>query len=354
MVTINLGVIGLGRMGRINSRHLLRHTGGARLAAVSTRHPETAAQFLGQVGSTKIYPDYHDLLADPVIDGVLVVTHTHSHHDMVLAAAEAGKAIFCEKPIALTLAETDSMLAAVEKARVLFQVGFMRRFDKGIAAAKQKIEAGEIGTPIVAQAISRDPNCPEPDWAAPANSGGMILDLAIHDFDMLRWLMGDEVARVYAEGGNLTCPELIQVDDIDTVIINLRFANGGLGYVEAGRNCRYGYDIRCEIRGTEGTLKIGYLQDTPVLTLTPQGVTHDTVAWFEERFTPAYHAQLDHFIECIRHEKTPLAGAADARIALQISLAATQSQQQGSPVDVVEVQNITRGSSPDPSLPTAR
>ncbi|GIK39704.1 MAG: scyllo-inositol 2-dehydrogenase (NAD(+)) [Chloroflexota bacterium] len=336
MATINLGVIGLGRIGRINSRHLLGHTGGARLAAVSTRRPEAATQFLGQTGSIKIYPNYHDLLADRTLDGVLVVTHTHTHHDIVVAAAEAGKAIFCEKPIALTLAETDSMLAAVEKAGVLFQVGFMRRFDKGFAAAKRKIEAGEIGTPVVAQAMSRDPNCPAPDWAAPANSGGMILDLAIHDFDMLRWLMGDEVQRVYAEGSNLTCPDLLQVGDIDTAIINLRFINGGLGYVEAGRNCRYGYDIRCEIRGTEGTLKIGYLQDTPVLTLTPQGVTHDTVAWFEERFTPAYHAQLDHFIECIQQEKKPLAGANDARIALQISLAATLSQQQGMPVILIK------------------
>ncbi|MCG8352535.1 MAG: Gfo/Idh/MocA family oxidoreductase [Chloroflexales bacterium] len=340
MATINLGVIGLGRIGRINSRYLLGRAEGARLAAVSTRRPKAAAELLGQTSSVKIYTNYHDLLADPAIDGVLVVTHTHTHHDIVIAAAEAGKAVFCEKPIALTLAETDSMLAAVEKAGVLFQVGFMRRFDKGFAAAKQKIEAGDIGTPIVAQSISRDPNCPEPDWAAPANSGGMILDLAIHDFDMFRWLMGDEVQRVYAEGGNLTCPALIQVDDIDTAIINMRFANGGLGYVEAGRNCRYGYDIRCEIRGTEGTLKIGYLQDTPVLTLTPQGVTHDTVAWFEERFTPAYHAQLDHFIDCVQQEKEPLVGASDARMALHISLAATQSQTQGRPIHVAETQDV--------------
>jgi inositol 2-dehydrogenase len=334
MTIINLGVIGLGRIGRINCRHLLGHRGGAHLRAVSTSRPEAAAQFLGHGTSTKIYTNYHDLLLDPAIDGVLVVSHTHTHHEMVIAAAQAGKAIFCEKPIALTLAETDSMLAAVAKAGVLFQVGFMRRFDKGFAAAKRKIEVGEIGRPIVAYAMSRDPNCPEPEWAAPANSGGMILDLAIHDFDMLRWLMADEVQRVYAEGGNLTCPELLQVGDIDTAIINMRFANGGLGYVEAGRNCRYGYDIRCEIRGTEGTLKIGYLQDTPVLTLTPQGVSHDTVNWFEERFTPSYHAQLDHFVECIRDQRPPLAGAADARMALQISLAATQSQSQGRPVAV--------------------
>lgn len=340
MATINIGVIGLGRIGRINSRHLLGYTQGARLAAVSTRRPVAAAEFFGQAANVKIYTDYHDLLADPTIDGVLVVTHTHTHHDIVMAAAEAGKAVFCEKPIALTLAETDSMLAAIEKAGVLFQVGFMRRFDKGFAAAKRKIEAGEIGAPIVAQAMSRDPNCPDPDWAAPPNSGGMILDLAIHDFDMLRWLMNDEVEKVYAEGGNLTCPALVEAGDIDTAIINLRFNRGGLGYVEAGRNCRYGYDIRCEIRGTEGTLQIGYLRDTPLLSLMPQGVTHDTVAWFEERFTPAYNAQLDHFIECIRQDKPPLTGAVDARLALQISLAATQSQREQRPINIADADDL--------------
>jgi inositol 2-dehydrogenase len=340
MATINIGVIGLGRIGRINSRYLLRHPKGARLAAVSTRRPEDAKKFLDSGDSIKIYTDYHDLLADAAIDGVLVVTHTHTHHDIVIAAAGAGKAIFCEKPIALTLTQTDSMLAAVEKAGVLFQVGFMRRFDKGFAAAKQRIEAGDIGDPIVAYAVSRDPNCPQSDWATPSNSGGMILDLAIHDFDMLPWLMQDEVERVYAEGGNLTCPDLVEVGDIDTAIINMRFAGGGLGYVEAGRNCRYGYDIRCEIRGTDATLQIGELRDTPITALTPHGVTHDTVAWFEERFTPAYHKQLDHFIECIRLDKPPLAGAADARTALQISLAATRSHYEGQPVAVARARDI--------------
>lgn len=326
MAKINIGVIGLGRIGRINSRHLLGNPQGARLAAVSTRRPAEAAEFLGGA-DVKIYTDYHDLLADPAIDGVL-------------AAAGAGKAIFCEKPIALTLTETDTMLAAVEKTGVLFQVGFMRRFDKGFAAAKHQIEVGAIGTPVVASAMSRDPNCPEPAWADPRNSGGMILDLAIHDFDMLRWLMADEVTQVYADGGNLTCPDLVEVGDIDTAVINLRFGRGGLGYVEAGRNCRYGYDIRCEIRGTDGTLQIGYLRDTPVLSLTPHGATHDIVAWFEERFTPAYHAQLDHFIDCIRQDKPPLAGATDARRALQISLAATRSYREGRSINIAAGSNL--------------
>lgn len=341
MTSINLGVIGLGRMGRIFSRHLARHTDGGNLTAVSSRNPEVAARVANQGHNITIYHDYREMLANPDIDGVVIATLTHTHHDIVIAAAAAGKAIFCEKPIALTLAETDSMIAAIEQAGVLFQVGFMRRFDKGYAAAKRRIEAGDIGQPIVAQSISRDPGCPDPEWAAPASSGGLIVDLAIHDIDSLRWLMGDEVEQVYAEGGVLTCPDLAAVGDIDTALINLRFAQGGLAMVEAARNCGYGYDIRCEIRGTKGTLQIGYLQDTPVVALTSHGVTHDIVPWFQERFTPAYNAQLDHFITCLQQDTPPLVGATDARAALQISLAATQSYHEGRPVKVAEGRDLS-------------
>jgi inositol 2-dehydrogenase len=337
MTIINLGIIGLGRMGRIYCRHLLSNLGSARLVAISTRQPPSAAaaEIIRQASGVQIYTDYHEMVADPAIHGVIVATHTHAHRDAVMAAAQAGKAIFCEKPLALTLADTDLMLGAIERAGVLFQVGFMRRFDRGYAAARKRIESGAIGRPIVAQAISRDPGCPEPAWADPARSGGLILDLAIHDFDMLRWLMADEVVHVYAQGDVLTCPDLSAVGDIDTAIIQLRFAHGGLASVEAGRNCRYGYDIRSEIRGTQGTLQIGVLQDTPLLLLTPDGVTHDAVAWFEERFTPAYNAQIDHFVECVRRDQAPLVGAKDARRALEISLAAAQSQREGRPICVV-------------------
>ncbi len=340
MTTINLGVIGLGRMGRIFCHHLARHTAGGRLTAVSSRSPEVAAQVAGQGHDVKIYSDYRDLLADPGIDGVVIATLTHTHHDIVIAAAQAGKAIFCEKPIALTLAETDRIIEAVETAAVPFQVAFMRRFDKGYAAAKQRIDAGEIGDPVLALAVSRDPHCPDPAWANPASSGGMIVDLAIHDIDAVRWLMADEVERVYTEGGVLNCPNLTSVGDIDSAVISLRFANGGLGCIEACRNSEYGYDIRCEIRGTKGTLQIGYLQETPVVALTPAGATTDIVPWFEERFTPAYQAQLDHFIDCLQHDRPPSVGLADARSALQISLAATQSHQEGRPVRVIEAQDL--------------
>ncbi len=334
MALIKLGVIGLGRMGLIFCKHLLRQAEGACLAAVSSRRPEALSEMAGWGPDIKTYRAYQDLLVDPSLDGVIIATHTHTHHDIVTAAAQAGKAIFCEKPIALTLAEAVAMVAAVEKASLFFQIGFMRRFDKGYAAAKKQIEAGAIGTPVVANAISRDPGCPDADWAAPANSGGLIVDLAIHDIDILRWLMADEVVHVYVEGSVLTCPDLAEVNDIDSALVTLRFAQGGLGSIDACRNARYGYDIRCEIRGTEGTLQVGYLRDTPMLTLTEQGVSHDVVPWFEERFTPAYGAQIDHFIESLQQDRPPSVGLEDALRSLQICLAATQSQREGRPIVV--------------------
>jgi inositol 2-dehydrogenase len=337
MTIINLGVIGLGRMGLIYSNHILRHLGNARLAAVASTSPGAREKLPVNAAEVAVHTDFRNLLADPTLDGVIVATLTHTHYDIVLAAAEAGKAIFCEKPIALTLAETDAMLAAAEKAGVLFQVGFMRRFDRGFQAAKRRVEAGEIGTPIMVHSVSRDPNCPAADWADPAVSGGLILDLAIHDIDVLRWFTNDEVEQVYAAGALLNCPQLAGVGDIDNAVVTLHFGRGCLGLVEACRNARYGYDIRCEIRGTEGTLQVGYLRDTPVTALTQTGSCHDIVPWFEERFTPAYGAQIDHFIDCIRRDQPPAVGPVDARAALQVSLAATRSQQQQRPVKVAEI-----------------
>ena len=325
MRPLNLAVIGLGRMGRIFSKHLVTRGDGVRLTAIHSRRIEEAKSFFGNDSTVHIYTDLHELLADTTIDGVVIANHTHEHKQAVLAAAAAGRAIFCEKPLALTMVDTDEMLAAVEKAGVLFQIGFMRRFDRSYMAAKERIETGLIGEPLVVQSISRDPGCPDPAWAAPERSGGLIVDLGIHDLDVVRWLMDDEVSRIRAIGQVRSCPELASVGDIDTALMQLEFAGGALGHVESARNGRYGYDIYGEVRGTEGTLRIGYLQETPVLLLNEQGVHHDVVAWFEERFRPAYQAQLDHFIECIRHDRAPSVGGRDARIALQLALTANRS-----------------------------
>jgi inositol 2-dehydrogenase len=337
MAKIGIGVIGLGRMGQVYGSFVAAQLADAHLVAISDSRPEAMQKFAERSSSLKTYVDYHDLLADKDIDAVVIVTPTHTHRDVVVAAAAARKAIFCEKPTALTLKETDEMLAAVDRAGVMFQVGFMRRFDKAYANAKKQVDAGVIGDPVVIRSIGRDPFRTSLEYANPAVSGGLILDMGIHDFDLLRWLMGDEVQRVYTEVASLVYPELLEVGDVDNAMVSLRFERGGLGNVEVSRTAHYGYDIQANVIGTKGALQIGYLQETAVLTLTREGARHDVVPYFQERFGPAYTAQLEHFAACLREQKPPSVSGVDARAALQVGIAATRSQHEGRVVYVSEV-----------------
>jgi scyllo-inositol 2-dehydrogenase (NAD+) len=335
---IGIGVIGLGRMGQVYAYHVARAIPGAQLVAVADARSEATTQFAANVAGVTTYNRYEDLLADQRVTAVIVATPTATHHEIVIAAAKANKAIFCEKPTALTLQATDDMLTAVDKAGVMFQVGFMRRFDAGCAEAKRQIDAGRIGTPVTIRSIGRDPSRTSLEYANPANSGGLIIDMGIHDFDLVRWYMGAEIERVYTETASLVYPELLDVGDVDTALINLKFTSGVLGQIEVSRTAIYGYDIQCTIIGTQGALQIGYLQQTPVLTLTKDGVLHDVVPAFPQRFGAAYTAQIEHFVDCLKTGKAPIVSAQDARAALQASLAATRSQHEARIVHIHEVQ----------------
>lgn len=338
MSKLKLGVIGLGRLGQVYAQHTARQIPDAALVAVADPRPEVTQPFATQIGELTVYADFRDLLAHPDLDAVIVATPTNTHSEVVTLAAQAGKHIFCEKPMALTLTETDAMIAAIEKAGVLCQVGFMRRFDEGCLAAKRQIEAGVIGQPVTIRSIGRDPFRTSLEYANPAVSGGLIVDMGIHDFDLIHWLMGDEVERVYTEVASLVYPELQTVGDVDNAMIVLRFERGGLGNVEVSRTAAYGYDIQCEIIGSEGALQVGYLRQTPLLTLTRAGVSHDVVPHFPQRFGAAYTRQIEHFVECVRDGKPPAVTPTDSRAALQIGLAATRSQHEGHAVYVHEVQ----------------
>jgi predicted dehydrogenase len=210
-------------------------------------------------------------------------------------------------------------------------MGFMRRFDSGYAAAKKKLESGAIGNAVVFKSSSRDPYPPSVEYANPKSSGGLILDMGIHDLDLARWYMGD-VESVHAIGGTLAYPQLGAVGDIDNAIVTLRFTTGRLGVVDLSRNGIYGYDIRTELLGTRGTLQIGYLRETPVNVMTEQGVTHDTVPYFMERFERAYPAQLRDFAQNVLADQPMSVTIDDGIGALTVSLAATQSRETGRPV----------------------
>jgi inositol 2-dehydrogenase len=330
-----VGVIGLGRMGQIYARHLAQHA-KSQLVCVSDVIEDRARALAAELGVESWTSDYRELLEDKRLRAVFVTSSTSTHREVVMAAAEAGKAIFCEKPIALTLEDTDQMIATLDRTGVMFQAGFMRRFDSGYVAAKQKIEAGLIGKPVTFKSIGRDPFCPDLNYARPDVSGGLILDMAIHDFDLGRWLMADEVKRVYTEGGTLAFPQLNTVGDIDNAVVNLLFQGGALGNVEVSRNALYGYDIRTEILGTTGGLDIGYYRQTPLLVKTTEGIGHDMVPYIIERFGSAYLAQAKDFVERVLDGREPAVGAHDARAALVIGLAATRSYHEARPVELAE------------------
>jgi inositol 2-dehydrogenase len=339
MSKVRIGVLGLGRMGQVYAYHAARQIESAMLTAVADPRREAADAFAASVSGLRVYSDPLELLASADIDGVIVATPTSTHRDMVIAAASAGKAIFCEKPTALTLQATDEMIAAVNHAGVMFQVGFMRRFDEGYAEAKRQLDAGAIGQPIAIRSIGRDAGRTSLEYANPAVSGGLIVDMGIHDIDLVRWYMGAEVERVHTEVAALAFPELQTVGDVDYAMINLRFENGALGNIEVSRAAIYGYDIQTEIIGTTGTLKIGYMQHTPVLLTTKTGVSHDIVPHFPQRFGRAYTRQIEHFVDCLVSGKAPMITPTDARAALQIGIAATRSQHEGRIIYVRDVQD---------------
>lgn len=332
---VPVGIIGLGRMGQVYSRHLAAMP-EVQIEMVSDVVASHAEAFAAEIGAKSWSPNYHDVLQNKGIEAVFIISPTGTHAEIILAAADSGKALFCEKPIALTLEETDAIIAALDKHGAMLQVGFMRRFDAGYMAAKEKIDAGEIGKPTTFKAIGRDPFCPDLNYAKRENSGGLILDMAIHDFDLARWLMGSEVKRVYTEGGVLAFPQLESVGDIDNAVVNMLFENGTIGNVEVSRNAMYGYDIRTEILGTEAGLNIGRYQETPLITMTRQGVTHDMVPYLHERFGPAYLNQTRDFILRVINGQEPAVGARDARATLIIGLAATRSLDEARPVELAE------------------
>ncbi|MCA1591936.1 MAG: Gfo/Idh/MocA family oxidoreductase [Acidobacteria bacterium] len=330
---LGVGVIGLGRLGSSYARYFTGRIDGANLVAVSDVNESAAASLGAELGVSKRYGRFQDLLADEQVEGVVVVSPTSTHQEIVLEAARLGKPIFCEKPLSISLDAAREMLRVIEETRVFFQMGFMRRFDKGYVAAKRKLEEGLIGTPVVFKSSSRDPYRPSLEYLDPAHSGGLFVDCGIHDLDLARWYMG-EIASVYSIGGTLAYPEMKEIGDIDNAVTSLYFTSGALGVVDLSRNGVYGYDIRTEILGTEGTLKIGYLRETPILLMTKDGITHDTVPYFTERFEQAYITQLQDFVDNVLQSKPPAVTCADGVAALQASIAATLSFRENRPVKI--------------------
>jgi inositol 2-dehydrogenase len=336
-IRLKVGVVGLGRLGKVYVRDLAGRIPETTVVAVADSDRALADEIAEQFDVPKAHGSAEDLMADRDVDAVVIVSPTHTHREMVIAAARSGKPAFCEKPPALSLAECAAMSDAIAKAGSFFQMGFMRRFDPGYAAAKEKIAQGAIGRPLVFKSTSRDPYRPSLEYANPASSGGIMVDMGIHDFDLARWFMGD-VDTVSAVGAVLAYPEMASIGDIDNAIATLVFADGRLGVIDLTRNGVYGYDISTELLGDAGTLRVGYLRETPIFTMTKNSIAHDTVPYFMERFERAYTLQLQNFAQNVLQDRAPAVVIGDGVEALRIARAATEACRTRQPIKVHSIQ----------------
>lgn len=338
-----VGLIGLGRLGRVYARDLASRIAETRLVAVTDPVAALAQEVAAEFDVPRHYADPLALIDDRSVEAIVIVSPTHTHRELVIAAAGRGKPTFCEKPPALSLDEVAAMKAAVARSGLFFQMGFMRRFDAGYAAAKKQIDAGRIGMPLVFKSTSRDPFRPSLEYANPKSSGGMLIDMGIHDFDLARWFMGG-VRSVSVVGATIAYPELATVGDIDNAIASLTFTSGKLGVVDLTRSGIYGYDISTEILGLEGTIRIGYLRETQITVMTKNNVSHDTVPYFMERFRDAYTNQLQNFAQNVLQDRQPPITIDDGLEALRIGVAATRAHATGNAVAVSDVVGLTTSS----------
>lgn len=328
---INIGIVGLGRLGSLYVEYLSHQIPKANVIGIVDAEEEKAIETAGEFGIKHWFTDYRDMFELNNLEAIVIASPTSTHRDVVIDAAEKGLMIFCEKPLSISLDEAVEMKKAVENHGVFFHMGFMRRFDSGYAAAKKRILDGEIGDPIVFKATSRDQERPSLEFADPKKSGGLFLDMGIHDFDLARWFMGD-VSEVYSIGNRLKYPEMESINEIDNAITNLTFESKTLGSVDLSRSGIYGYDINTEILGTEGTIQIGYLRETPIYVMKKNAITHDTVPFFMERFEKSYITQLKDFVSKAVSESEPSITIQDGERALLIGHAARASFEEKQPM----------------------
>lgn len=335
--TVNIGIIGAGRIGRVHAEHLAFRIPQANVLAIADVIAQAAEDAAADFHIPTVSGDHRAILEDDTIEAVVICSSTDTHAHMIEEAAEAGKHIFCEKPIALDLPAIDRALEAVDEAGVKLQVGFNRRFDPNFRRVREIVASGRIGIPHILRITSRDPEPPPIEYVKV--SGGIFLDMTIHDFDMARFLIGSEVEEVYAAGGVLVEPEIGEVGDIDTAIITLRFANGTLGAVDNSRKAVYGYDQRVEVFGSDGVVVASNeVPDTAVVS--DAGGVHSALPlyFFLERYTEAYVEELRTFIQCILEDETPPVTGIDGRIPVVMGYAARKSYEERRPVRLSEIE----------------
>ncbi|MCH7663972.1 MAG: inositol 2-dehydrogenase [Chloroflexi bacterium] len=333
---INIAVIGAGRIGKIHCENLASALTGAELTAIADVNLKEAKETATRLNVPMAVPDYAALLADPDIEAVVICSPTDTHAKIIQEAAAAGKHIFCEKPIDHELSKVDQALDAVEQAGIKLMVGFNRRFDPNFQKVRNMVAEGKIGEPHILHIISRDPAPPTMDYLAV--SGGIFLDMTIHDFDMARYLMASEVSEIYVAGAVLVDPKIGAIGDLDTVIITLRFTNGAIGTIDNSREAVYGYDQRVEVFGSKGMIATyNPVTDTHIYS-NQDGINSALpLNFFLERYSTSYIIEMREFIECLQNNTPPPVSGMDGRVPIVMGLAAKKSYQENRPVQLSEV-----------------
>ena len=335
-MTTRIGIIGAGRIGKLHAENIARRIPEARAVAIADVAFDAAKETAAKLGIPKATADYHEILNDPNVDAVAICSATDTHARIIVEAAQAGKHIFCEKPIDHDLRKIDEALDAVRKAGVKLQVGFNRRFDANFQAVRDAVVAGRVGEPHLLRITSRDPAPPPVSYIKV--SGGLFLDMMIHDFDMARFLIDSPVEEVFAAGSVLVDPEIGQAGDVDTAVVTLRFASGAIGVIDNSRKAVYGYDQRVEVFGSGGAIAAD--NNTAYrATLSNESGVHSPspLYFFLERYNDAYITELRAFISAVEDgTPTPVTGD-DGRAPVVIGLAALKSLRENRPVRLSEI-----------------
>jgi len=332
---LGIAVVGSGRAGMIHARNFASGIEGARLVAMVDPVAEARAAALRELGLDRGYGDYREALADPAVGAVVVVTPTATHREIVVAAAEAGKHVLCEKPMAMTAEECTAMIAACDRGRVRLQLGFMRRYARDFVEAKAAIDAGAVGEVVLVKSHTRGPSVPQPWMYDIAKSNGPLAEVNSHDIDALRWFAGDDFAEVYAIGGNYRCPEARKEhpDFYDNVAMTIRFRRGAQGMIDGAQGVGYAYDARLEVVGTRGVLLVGALQASSVVICgSDSRLVSPAVRSWRDLFADAYREEDRAFVRCVLEDRPPTPSGRDGLEAVRAVNAGNRSIATGQPV----------------------
>jgi len=333
---VGFALVGVGSIGEVHASNLASKIYNARLEALvdsDSKRLESAAR---KLGVAKAHTDLDSVLSDDSVEAVVLAVPTFLKLDMVKRAAAAGKHIFTEKPMGLTLRQADEMAEAVKKGGVKLQVGYQRRFDHAYLKARRAVEEGSLGKLEMVSSRTRDPPGNPQGWLTdPALSGGIWLDTVTHDIDSIRFLTGCEITKVYAEAATLVYEQLKPKGDYDNLVMTMKLSNGALAYIDSCAYTPYGYDIRVELVGTKAAAVIEMGNNTSYNLLGPTTAqVNDAPQSYPERFAQAYHDEMEDFARCIIEDKSPRAGLAEGRAANEVGLAAWDSFKQGRPVSI--------------------